>query len=94
MLGRTEEAIVVLRELRKNRLVTGATDVIPTSQEELVHFVRLERRLELCGEGHRWFDLRRYAVHPTFPEEKEIVHEYVNNTSRVGYYRLAPYSGK
>ena len=92
MLGRTEEAIVVLRELRKNRLVTGATDVIPTSQEELVHFVRLERRLELCGEGHRWFDLRRYAVHPTFPEEKEIVHEYVNNTSRVGYYRLAPYS--
>lgn len=92
MLGRTEEAVEVLRELREKRLVEGTTDVIPTSQQELVDFVRLERRLELCGEGHRWFDLRRYAVHPTFPEEKEIIHEYVNNSTRVGYYRLAPYS--
>lgn len=92
MLGRTEEAIDVLRTLREKRLAAGTTDVIPTSQEDLVQFVRLERRLELCGEGHRWFDLRRYAVHPTFPEEKEIVHESVKNGSKIGYYRLAPYS--
>ena len=92
MLGRTEEAIDVLRTLREKRLAAETTDVIPTSQEDLVQFVRLERRLELCGEGHRWFDLRRYAVHPTFPEEKEIIHESVKNGTKIGYYRLAPYS--
>ena len=92
MLGRTEEAVEVLRALREKRLVEGTMDVIPSNQKDLVDFVRLERRLELCGEGHRWFDLRRYAIHPTFPEEKEIIHEYVNQSARIGYYRLAPYS--
>lgn len=92
MLGRTDEAVEVLTALRKRRLVKGTEDVIPSNQKELVDFVRQERRLELCGEGHRWFDLRRYAVHPTFPEEKEIIHEYVNNNVSIGYYRLAPYS--
>ncbi len=32
------------------------------SQEELIEFVRGERRRELCFEGHRWFDLRRWGM--------------------------------
>ena len=32
------------------------------SGEELVNFVRSERRKELCFEGQRWFDLRRYGM--------------------------------
>ena len=35
---------------------------IPSGGKELVDFVRLERRKELCYEGHRWFDLRRYGM--------------------------------
>ena len=32
------------------------------SGEELINFVRNERRKELCFEGQRWFDLRRYGM--------------------------------
>lgn len=35
--------------------------------EELVNQIRTERRKELCFEGHRWFDLRRYAVCEKYP---------------------------
>ena len=30
--------------------------------EQLVSFIRDERRRELCFENHRWFDLRRYGM--------------------------------
>ena len=30
--------------------------------DDYIQFVRDERRRELCFEGHRWFDLRRYNV--------------------------------
>ena len=33
--------------------------------ETLVNFIRNERRKELCFEGQRWFDLRRYGM-PSF----------------------------
>ena len=38
--------------------------------------VRMERRLELAMEGHRWFDLRRYAVCKTYPYSKPIRHQF------------------
>ncbi len=44
------------------------------SGKELVQFIREERRRELCFEGHRWFDLRRYAVASKYSEEKSISH--------------------
>ena len=40
--------------------------------EEAIEQVRLERRRELCIEGHRWFDLRRYAVCQKAPFKKPI----------------------
>lgn len=73
-------------------------DFVPTTQSgnDLINFIRDERRRELCFEGHRWFDLRRYAVNSVCPFEKEIHHIsllYANQTvSTEGEYVLKPYS--
>ena len=47
------------------------------TQEELINFVRDERRRELCFEGHRWFDLRRWGM-PSFTHKW---HDNADNTS-------------
>jgi tetratricopeptide (TPR) repeat protein len=69
--------------------------IIPTQKDELIQFIRTERMKELCYEGHRWFDLRRYAVNTVLPYTKEIVHDHyqiVNNTaSLLCKYTLKPY---
>lgn len=44
--------------------------------EELVRQIRNERRKELCFEGHRWFDLRRYSVAQPYPYTKKIYRKY------------------
>ena len=46
--------------------------------------IRDERRKELCFEGHRWFDLRRYSVNDTYPYSKPIVH-VMNVVNSKGY---------
>ncbi len=46
------------------------------SVNDVVEQVRLERRKELCLEGHRWFDLRRYAACEKAPFKKAIEHVY------------------
>ena len=59
------EAQGYLDDLRVNRMVTGSfTNVSISDPDELVTFVRDERRRELCFENHRWFDLRRYGMEP------------------------------
>ena len=45
-------------------------EVFITEQEELIEFIKDERRRELCFEGHRWFDLRRWGM----PEIKHVWH--------------------
>lgn len=40
------------------------------SQEELRNEIRLERRLELCFEGHRYFDVRRWKI-PDLPGSRQ-----------------------
>ena len=54
-----------LRLLRESRI----RNYVHTTYtgEKLVEEIRLERRRELCFEGHRWFDLRRYAVCEKYP---------------------------
>ena len=74
MLDRSTEAIETLQELRKKRMTDVGT--IDLSGEDLVKFVREERRRELCYTGQRWFDLRRYAVHPKYPQKTRIEHPY------------------
>lgn len=71
-LGKDAEACRYLNLLRKNR-IQGAKDV-QMSGEELINFIRDERERELCLEGHRWFDLRRYMVDAKYPYSKIIEH--------------------
>lgn len=98
MLGRDNEACETLNELRENRIASAYYEPVTMGGEELIQFVREERRRELCFEGHRWFDLRRYAVNSTHPYTKVIDHAHYmlnagsNTYYRAGYYRLNEYS--
>lgn len=74
MQDRDEEAAAVLKELRDKRFITGTNHEITETGKELIDKIRWERRWELCFEGHRWFDLRRYAVSPKYADSKEIRH--------------------
>ena len=64
-------ALWALNELRRNRFA-DYDDIQSVTGEELVTLIRQERRLELCFEGHRWFDLRRLGM-------PEIKHIYVDD---------------
>ncbi|MDY4043568.1 MAG: RagB/SusD family nutrient uptake outer membrane protein [Marinifilaceae bacterium] len=57
-------ALADLNELRRHR-ITGYLDVDIKDADILLNEIRDERRKELCFEGHRWFDLRRYGM-PSF----------------------------
>lgn len=74
LAGRDGEAKTVLQELRRNRFKPEDLDEVTAGGKELVEFIRDERRRELCFEGHRWFDLRRYAVNTEYPYTKQIEH--------------------
>ena len=97
MLGRNSEVPSAFEPLLRGRY--AELPRVPASGEELVEFIRTERRKELCFEGHRWFDLRRYAVAPQYPSTKEIVHVtyycpdmlHQMDVNPNAVYRLAPY---
>ena len=74
MQGKSAEASATLGRLQQRRI----TDYSPTplSGKALVDEIRAERRRELCFEGQRWFDLRRYAVNTVQPLKKNVVHAY------------------
>lgn len=61
MLGHSADALRYLNALRSKR-ISDYQDVIGLDGEELIRFVREERRRELCFEGMRWFDLRRWGM--------------------------------
>ena len=61
-------ALEDLNRLRRNRIV-GYKDVAIENEENLLSEIREERFVELCFEGHRWFDLRRYGM-------PSITHDY------------------
>lgn len=44
-------------------------ELTASSQEEAIEIVKKERRVELCFEYHRWFDLRRYGM-------PKLIHNY------------------
>ena len=99
MLNQNEQARATLQLLREKRLTDAQLADIPTDNEKLVEFIRTERRMELCFEGHRWFDLRRYAVNSRYPlaEDFAITHpaysyDAVSNTYyHIGDYRLGAF---
>ncbi len=53
-------ALADLNELRRNRITDYQNENL--SGEALKDAIRAERRKELCFEGLRWFDLRRYGM--------------------------------
>ena len=73
MQGKDAEANTVLHKLQSQRI---DEDLMNFTGEELVNEIRNERRRELCFEGHRWFDLRRYSVMEKYPLHKTIVHAF------------------
>ncbi len=59
-LGNDNAARADIRLIRQNR-ITGynpTSDVIP----DILEAIQIERRKELVGEGHRWFDAKRYGL--------------------------------
>lgn len=101
MLSREDEARDLIEDLRVKRVKEGT--YVPLDKragEKLVELIRDERRRELCFEGHRWFDLRRYAVHSRYPYSKPIIHDqyFYNNTTwqleYLGSYRLNEYASE
>lgn len=82
------KALNALRERRINREFFNEGEVNALSGEELVRFIREERRRELCLEGHRWFDLRRYKVAEKYPQQTTLEHVVMNkayNSSTFSY---------
>lgn len=79
-LGKETEATNVLNLFRNQRIKEHANSTY--TNEELIEQIRNERRKELCFEGQRWFDLRRYAVCDRYPYSRDILHtfhEYSDN---------------
>ena len=100
MLNRDEEAKIELEKLRSKRFAAENLRPVSETGRDLVNFIRDERRRELCFEGHRWFDLRRYSVNSIYPLGDDFVirhTNYVYNSSSQswsvdGYYELGAYS--
>lgn len=79
-LGKIEEAIKDINEIRKNK-IKGDYQVSATNKEEAINLVRTERRIELSFELHRWYDLRRYGC-------PEIKHLYTNSNGQTSKYYI------
>ncbi len=75
MQGKVELAMRDINRLRKARIKSSSyADLSAPNQEAAMELIKKERRLELCYEQHRWFDLRRW-------DQPQIVHEFVNEYS-------------
>ncbi|MGX1927785.1 RagB/SusD family nutrient uptake outer membrane protein [Flagellimonas sp. 2504JD4-2] len=57
--SQTAEAIIQLNTIRAR---AGLAATTATTQVEVRAAIRQERRFEFIGEGHRWFDLKRYGT--------------------------------
>lgn len=79
--GRTQ-ALSALNTLRMKRFAADDFTVKDVQDaDELVNFVREERRRELCFEDHRWYDLRRWGM-------KEIKHIWYESENTYMTYTL------
>lgn len=78
-MDKTDIAIERLQQLRSHRVNGGTANY--GSGDELIKFIYDERERELCLEGHRWFDLRRYMVDTKCKYTKKIVHYFTDFNS-------------
>ena len=77
--GWSTDVQLALNELRER---CGMPNV-PTAlgKEEALEFIRNERRIELAGEGHRYYDLRRYGKEYAKKSMDMTMHSIDNNFS-------------
>lgn len=82
-MGKTQEAVDDMKELLSKRIDGDYQSMLPDAADQMAvrRFVLDQRRLELCFENHRWYDLRRtqkwYA--------KDLAHVFSLSTSTSGY---------
>ena len=74
--GKEDDARKALNDLRVKRLSVEQYANSEESGADLIKLIREERERELCLEGHRWFDLRRYMVCEKQPYTKTIRKSY------------------
>jgi hypothetical protein len=93
MNGDIQQAKELLTTFRSYRM--SSPEVNSATEEELVSKIREERRKEFCFEGHRWFDLRRYAQANKHMFNKEIIRSFTsynwndkNKAVKVELYKL------
>ena len=60
-LGNTGAALTYLNKIRER---AGMPDLTSSGTADLISKIQQERRIELCFEGHRYFDLRRWGMAP------------------------------
>ena len=58
-LGQTATAMTYVNKIRER---AGMPDISATSMADALAKIQQERRIELCFEGHRFFDLRRWGI--------------------------------
>ncbi len=75
----------ILRLLRRRALGVISDPYLEdiSNQDEMRELIRNERRLELCFEGFRFWDLRRWGA-----ELNEMVYGYYNDGSGSGYQQI------
>lgn len=74
MSGDEGTARQMLAQLQAKRFSTVPT--ISEAGNDLIDLIREERQRELCLEGHRWYDLRRYTVCEKYPWSKSFQHTF------------------
>lgn len=63
MGGNDDKALSAINTIREKRINSeGYTPTTGLTGEALIRFVQEERRRELCFEGSRWFDMRRWGM--------------------------------
>jgi len=72
--GDETKAKEMLGQLQAKRFANPPA--VNVSGNDLIDLIRGERQRELCLEGHRWYDLRRYTVCAKRPWSKVIRHIY------------------
>lgn len=95
-LNKGDEARDKMTELLSKRYIPGNGGmVVPNiNGDELVEYIRTERRKELCFEGHRWFDQKRFGMkgfERLWYESGELVHEIkINDNDPAFMLQLTP----
>ncbi len=81
MLGNTQAALDDMKALLSKRIDGDYSSLLPSEAdaEAVRRFVLDQRRLELCFEDHRWYDLRR--TQSWYPKTLQHVFSYSTSTS-------------